>query len=138
MRISHQIPIDAPADTVWAVTMDIERWPDWTPTVRAATRLDDGPLKVGSVARLSQPMQPVAEWVVTEMVPGRLFSWQTRRPGLDMIATHRLQPQGSATENTLQVDCKGALAWLLWPLLRVAIGRALADENRALKHRCEG
>jgi uncharacterized membrane protein len=58
LRVSDTIRIDARADVVWAVTVDVERWPEWSPTVTSVTRLDDGPLRRGSVARLEQPLQP--------------------------------------------------------------------------------
>jgi uncharacterized protein YndB with AHSA1/START domain len=133
LRISDSIIINAPVEVVWSVTSDIERWPEWTPTITSVKRLDTDPLKPGSIARVSQPMQPASEWVVTEIIPGRVFSWETRRSGLHMIATHELSSEGSSTKNVLHLDARGALAIMLWPLLRYA----LAKENRALKQRCE-
>lgn len=137
MRVENTTHINAPPEIVWAVTIDVERWPEWTPTVTAATRLDTGPLGVGSATRLRQPMQPEAEWVVEVFEPGQRFAWGTRRPGLHMVGVHELRAAGDGTECTLAVEATGILALLLWPLLRPAIGRALADENRGLKRRCE-
>ena len=37
--------------TVWAVTVALEAWPAWTPTVHAVARTSEGPLGVGSTAR---------------------------------------------------------------------------------------
>ena len=137
MRVAHAIHIDAPPEVVWATTIEVDRWPEWTPTVTSVTRLDSGPLERGSRARIEQPLQPAAEWVVTELVPGRMFSWETRRRGLHMIATHELLPEGGGTRNVLRVDVEGILALVCWPLLRLAIRRALGEENRGLKRRCE-
>jgi hypothetical protein len=137
LRVSNVIRVDAPAEVVWAVTVDIERWPEWVPTVTAVTRLDDGPLKHGSVARLEQPMQPPARWVVTVLESERRFAWESRRRGLRFVATHDLLPDGSATTSTLTVEASGVIVVLLWPMLRIALRRALAAENQALKHRCE-
>lgn len=137
MRISHAIHIDAPLEVVWATTVDIERWPEWTPTVRSVKRLDTGPLRRGSAARLAQPMQPPSEWVVTELDAGNVFAWETRRRGLHLTATHELFSERGGTRNVLHVDARGPLAALGWPLLRFGIRRALATENRGLKRRCE-
>jgi uncharacterized membrane protein len=137
LRVSDTIRIDAPAEVVWAITVDVERWPEWLPTVRSVTRLDDGPLRRGSVARLEQPMQPPGRWVVTALEANRIFAWESRRRGLHFIATHDLRPDASATMNTLTVEASGVLAVLLWPLLRAALRRALTAENRAFKQRCE-
>lgn len=137
MRVSDAIHIDASADVVWAVTVDVERWPEWTPTMTSVSRLDTGPLKLGSVARITQPMQPMSEWVVTELVEGRRFAWETRRRGLHMIATHEIVPERAGTRTVLHLDAEGAVAWLFWPSLRFAFRRALARENRGLERRCE-
>ncbi len=137
MRVSHRIHIDARPDRVWAVTLDVERWPEWTPTVTSAERLDGGPLKEGSRVRLKQPLQPASEWVVTRIVPGEMFAWETRWPGLRLGGTHEIAPSASGTETVLHVDASGPLAVLLWPLLALGTRRALADENRGLKRRCE-
>lgn len=137
MRVSHDIHIDAPVEAVWATTVAVERWPGWTPTVTAVKRLDAGPLERGSTVRLKQPLQPASEWVVTQVEKGKVFSWETRRRGLHVIATHELSPEGAGTRNVLHVEAKGAVAALLWPLLRLVIRRALAAENGGLKERCE-
>jgi hypothetical protein len=137
LRASNVMRVDAPAEIVWAVTVDLERWPEWVPTVTAVTRLDDGPLKRGSVTRLEQPMQPPALWVVTVLEPERRLAWESRRRGLRFVATHDLLADGSATTSTLTVEASGVMAVLLWPLLRIALSRALAAENQALKYRCE-
>jgi len=137
MRVDHAIHIEAPPEVVWEVTRDVERWPEWTPTVTSVKRTDRGPFGVGSTARIKQPMQAEAEWVVTEFAPGRRFAWRTRRRGMRMTGIHQLIPEGEGTRNVLSVEAEGAVALLLWPLLRLAMRRALADENRGLKARCE-
>lgn len=137
MTVQHTIYIEASPDVVWEVTEDIEQWPAWTPTVTSVTRAGEGALGVGSVARIKQPGQPEAEWTVTEFVPNERFSWGTRRPGMKMAAAHVLTPEGTGTMNLLQVEVTGILAVLLWPVLRVAVQRALTQENQGLKARCE-
>lgn len=137
MRVDDTIHVEAPADVVWAVTTDVERWPEWTPTVTSVTRLDDGPFGLGSVARIRQPAQPEAEWTVTEFADGRRFAWETRRRGLRMTGTHELSPEGTGTRSVLRVEARGVVAALLRPLLRLAIRRALSEENRGLRARCE-
>ena len=94
MIIQNTIHIDSPPEVVWPVTIDIDRWSEWTPTVKSAKREDEGPLSVGSTAILSQPSMPEARWAVTSSPsalrrrqsfagwapPTRLVS-ETGRPG---------------------------------------------------------
>lgn len=137
MTLEDTIHIEAPTEVVWAVTEDIERWPEWTPTVTAARRLDDGPFGIGSRVRIKQPAQPESEWTVTEYVRGERFTWQSRRRGLRMAASHRIWKDESGTFNTLRIEASGIVTALFWPVLRVAVRRALVAENRGLKARCE-
>lgn len=135
--IEHRARIDAPPELVWSVTIDVDRWPEWTPTVTSVVREDSGPLRVGSAVTMKQPGQPAARWVVTELVDGQRFAWETRRRGLRMVGAHDLTPDGAATINTLRLEASGWLARMLGPLLRRAVRRALAAESDGLVTVCE-
>jgi uncharacterized membrane protein len=137
MIVEHAVHIAAPSELVWRVTVDVEQWPTWTPTVTAVRRVDGGPFGLGSRCLLRQPGQPEAEWVVTQWEPGRRFAWTTTRRGLRMTGTHEITAEGAGTRNTLRVEASGILMVLLWPLLRLATPRALRDENAGLKAHCE-
>lgn len=137
MKVDDTIHIEASPEIVWRVTRDVARWPEWTPTVSAVTRVDQGPFGLASVVRIKQPMQPEAQWVVTVFDEDRCFAWETRRPGLRITATHELVPDDTGTTNILRVETEGMVATLLRPLLGMALPRALAQENHGLKARCE-
>ena len=47
--------IDASAELVWATIRDVERWPEWTPTVTSVRLRTPLPLAVGSRAVIRQP-----------------------------------------------------------------------------------
>lgn len=137
MKITDSISIDAPPTIVWQITCDVERWPEWTPTVTSVRLLGQDALQLGSVALIKQPMQPESKWVVVEFAAPRRFAWETRRRGLHMTGIHELSPLPAGTQSTLAVEASGLLARLLWPLLRPVMSRAIATENRSLKARCE-
>src|SRR5207244_7694229 len=101
MRWENVVTIDAPVDRVWQVTVDVEKWPSITPTMSRVVRLDDGPLRVGSRARIKQPGQTEAVWTVTRLDERREFTWQTRRMGVTMTGSHLLEPAGDGCRNTL-------------------------------------
>lgn len=133
MTVEDTIHIEAPPAVVWRVTEAIERWPEWTPTITSVVRVGHGPLVPGSSAWIKQPGQPKALWVVTELEPGTRFSWETRRRGMQMVATHEISPEGAGTRNALRVEARGLVIVLLWPILRLAMRRALSAENAGLK-----
>jgi hypothetical protein len=54
--------INASAELVWATIRDVERWPEWTPTVASVRLRTPPPLAVGSRAVIRQPKLPPAVW----------------------------------------------------------------------------
>ena len=60
MHLEHSLEILAPAELVWAVTIDVERWSDWNPNIKSVERLESGPIGLGSTARIVQPQLPPA------------------------------------------------------------------------------
>ena len=75
MEQSITVDIAAPPERVWGVLSDVEYWSQWMPTVTSVRRLDQGPLRTGSRAKISQPRIPETEYVV----PG--WSRGARSPG---------------------------------------------------------
>ena len=138
MRRDDEILIPAAPAEVWSATTDVERWPEWTPTVTRVRRLDAGPLAVGSAAEIRQPAMPPVIWTVTELAPPRRFVWEGRLRGLRMVATHELASDPHGTRSRLSIELTGPLARLLGPLLRWSVGRALRRENQGLRTRCTG
>src|SRR5215831_439562 len=106
-----QIEIDASPDRVWAIVRDVERWPEWTPTVKSVRLQPPGPLAVGSRAAIRQPRLPPALWQVTELDdPRRSFTWVNAAPGLRVIAKHWVEGRGDKCSVTLSVSFDGLLA----------------------------
>lgn len=135
MRYEHTLLIEAPIDRLWHLTTDITAWPTFMPTIQRLTRLDDGPLRVGSTARIKQPAQPAAVWTVTQLAPTHQFTWETSRRGLRMTGGHHLEATPTGTRNTLTLELTGAGARLFALLFGAAIRHSLRTENAAFERK---
>ena len=105
--LQRTVTIAAPPERVWAVVVDVERWPERIPTVDAIERLDAGPLAVGSRTRLQQPRLPTAVWTVTELADGSSYTWESSSPGVTITATHVVEPHPAGSRLTLALRSRG-------------------------------
>jgi uncharacterized membrane protein len=137
MEWTHTQTIDAPAEVVWELATDVTAWPEYMPTVQSVQRLEEGPLRPGARAKIKQPGQRSALWTVTELAPGRTFSWQSQRRGMVMTGSHRVEPQGATTRSTLTLSMSGPLAPVLGPVLAPLMRRVLRTENGCFAERAE-
>lgn len=138
MKWEDTVTIEAPAERVWRLNIDVTNWPTVTPTtMHKVERLDDGPFQVGSSARIKQPAQVPAVWTVTRFEAGREFSWQTRRMGLTMTGTHVLQDLGSSCRNTLIIEVTGPGSGIFGRILGPLLRRTIATENACFKKEAE-
>jgi uncharacterized membrane protein len=120
MDIVETFDIAAPADVVWSVIADVERWPSWTDSIDEVRITSAGPLAVGSAASIKQPGMPRATWTVTEWDAGRSFTWEATGPGIRTSGVHTVEPTGDGTSRaTLSVHQSGALDGVM----RVLFGR---------------
>ena len=117
---------------------DVERWPEWAPTVTSVRRLDDGPLAVGSRVRVEQPRIPPTAYVVTELEPSRSFTWVATGPGVRTTARHRLKDLGGGTRVTLAVEQAGPVGAVMGRFYRRLTDRYLTAEAEGIKARSEG
>ena len=139
MEQSTNIDVDAPIERVWEVLGDVERWSEWTSTVTSVARLDDGPMRVGSRARIEQPKIPPTEYEVTEVEPGRSFTWVAHGPGVRTTARHALEElPGGRTQVKLAVEQGGPVGVVMGRFYRGLTERYLANEAEGLKARSEG
>lgn len=130
MRLHDTIHIAAPVADVWSLTVDVERWPEITPTtITAVRRLDDGPLRVGSTARLRQPLQRPRVWTVVELVEEERFVWEAKLATVRMRGEHVLAPTAEGCTNTLALELTGPGSGLLGRMLRRRFAEVLATEN---------
>lgn len=137
MRVEHSVEIDAPITRVWELTLDVESWPNHTPTLTSVERLDQSPIAVGSAVRIKQPAQRERVWTVCELEPNRRFAWSARTMGTTMTATHLLAETATGTRQTLSVELEGGASRVVGALIGRPIARAIAAENQGFKAAAE-
>ncbi|WP_082622756.1 SRPBCC family protein [Terrabacter sp. Root85] len=137
MEQHTSIDIDAPVARVWAVMRDVERWPEWTASVRSVTLLDDG-LRVGARARIDQPRIPTTVWTVTGLTEGHDFTWEASGPGTLTTGRHGVEGTGRGTcRATLSITQSGLLGSVVGRGYRSLTDRYLVMEAAGLKARAE-
>lgn len=138
MITERSIDIDAPASVVWDVFSDVEQWPAMTPSVRRVTPLDGSELAVGRRYRIEQPRFPALVWEVTELVPGRAWTWVQRSPGGTTTAVHEVQGTGATTCTVRQqIDQRGPIGTIVALLTKKLTPRYMDQEAQGLKARSE-
>jgi hypothetical protein len=124
--------VAADPDRVWAVQTDIDRWPEWTGSVRRAQRLDPGHLAVGSTARIEQPRLRPTRWRVTELAP------DATSPGSPQPGVLSAANTGYPAPRLGQAD--GPRRSARWPRLSAGLqgpDQHVRMEADRLKRRCE-
>lgn len=135
--LQHTVVIAALPERVWDVVVDVERWPEWIPTVDSVERLDEGPLALGSRTRLKQPRLSPAVWVVTELTKGSSYTWESKAPGVTVVAAHDVEPHPDGTRLTLALTVSGPLSWLGWLMTKSLTRRYVETEAASIKAACE-
>lgn len=135
--LQHTVTIAASPERVWAVVVDVERWPERIPTVDAVERLDPGPLAVGSRTRLQQPRLPTAVWTVTELADGSSYTWESSSPGVTVTASHVVEPHADGSRLTLALTVSGPLSGIGWLMTRSLTKRYVETEAASIKRGAE-
>jgi uncharacterized membrane protein len=138
MHAEDSIEITAPAETVWRLYSDVERWPDWTASMDEISFVRGHALEDGAAVRIKQPRLPRVTWQVTELTPGRSWAWEARSPGAHTVARHVVIPlDESSTRVEQSIDQTGPLSGLIGRLMAGTTRRYLRMEAEGLKAAAE-
>jgi uncharacterized membrane protein len=134
MITEASIEIDAPAAVVWDTFVAVEQWPEMTASVTSLEGVDGPEVAVGRRFRIKQPRLPKVTWTVSELTPGRSWTWVSKTPGNTTSATHELEALGeNRTLVKQRIDQSGPGGWLVGHLMRRTTVRYLAMEGEGLK-----
>jgi uncharacterized protein YndB with AHSA1/START domain len=142
VRFDEQITIAASPERVWAVYADVTAWPEWTASISSVELLDGATtLAPGVKARIRQPKLPVAVWEVTDLDPGRSWTWVARAPGVRTTATHTVFAASDGGGDGTRVESllvqEGPVGWAISRAYAGLTRRYLEMEAAGLKQRCE-
>jgi ketosteroid isomerase-like protein len=131
------VDIDAPVHRVFQTLCDVEKWPEWTPTMLSVQRIDRGTFAVGSQARVVQPKLRPAVWQVSTMNADANFTWTSTLPGLRMEAGHAVESAGAGCRVSLTFAMSGAFSSIAGMMYGRLIAEYVNAEAQGLKRRCE-
>ena len=138
MQFDTTVEVDATPEDVWAVLIDVQRWPEWTDSMAEVRWHQGAAVSVGSRARVKQPGMPALTWTVTALDGGHGFTWQTSSVGVATLGTHAVEPLGDGRSRlTLGLRQSGALAGLIGMLTGSRTRRYVQMEADGLKRAAE-
>jgi len=104
--------VDAPADRVWTLLTDTDRWPDWGPSVRAVAS-EDRVVRAGTTGRVATALGPSLPFVVTTCTDRR---WTWRVAGVRATG-HRVEPPADGDPDR----CRAVFEVPLWAPIYVPV-----------------
>ncbi len=139
--LEHVHEIDAPAERVWAVICDLDRYPEWNPFVVACRSTlavgDPIAMRVRVLPWLAQPQREE----VFEHEPGRRLAYGLRGGRLGALASrrsHDVAPLGPGRARyASHFELRGWLAPLVAALLGRRLERGFAAMSDAIRRRAE-
>lgn len=139
-RVEHRIGVHAPAEVIWEIIYDIERWPEWNPTYPQAS----GQVRIGELisVTLALPGQSRQELRprILDWIPNEQLHWQLSMMG-GMIKTIRYIEIEKLAEEGCVVDNGEIFGGFMGASLGRRVGRSVhrgfKAMNEALKERAE-
>ena len=139
-EINHDIEINAPAEAVWDVITDFDRYPEWNPfVVEARSSLQPGE-PIDMKVKLLGPVQRQVE-VILDVRPGEGFSYHMRPfplGALSSLRSHKISDLGNGRcRYQSHFELRGWMMPLVRGLMRGALERGFGGMSQAIRERAE-
>lgn len=132
LAIEESIEIDAPAEVVWHVVTDLDRYGEWNPFVVACrSTLEPGAPIVMRVRVLPWFAQPQTE-TIFEHVRGRRFSYGVAGGALAPIRSRRSHDVEALSPDRTRYTSRFALEGWAAPIVRTLLGGRLRHGFHAM------
>lgn len=79
---------------------------------------------------IRQPRLPPAKWTVTNVEPGRSFTWVSVGSGVRVTGRHSVESVGDGGRATLSIEVQGMLGGILWRMTRDITERHVTFEAK--------
>jgi hypothetical protein len=109
---------------------DPEAWPKWNAEIKRASL--DGPLALGSTAKIVFGTGLRLRFHVVEFEDGRLFTDESRLPGARMGHRHLIEPTDTGSRLTNTIYIEGPLAPVWRRVMGPAAARTLPGAQQAV------
>jgi hypothetical protein len=141
MQLRTEINIKAPAEKIWSVLTDFQKYPEWNPMIKSFS----GSLIEGSkvAVKLEQPGSAPMRFkpVITKVVQGQQFAWKGQLISSLLFGGEHffeIRDNGNGTCTFLHGEnFTGMLIPLLKKMLAGNTKRGFQLMNEMLKERCE-
>ncbi|WP_280357211.1 SRPBCC domain-containing protein [Nocardia otitidiscaviarum] len=139
--IDKSVEIDAPAELVWQVLTDVDRYGEWNPFVLGCeTTLEPGS-PIDMRVRLIGPRPRTQREFIRSHTPGKEFSYTMKPVPLGTLHSERSHTVTALSAERCRYDSHFALAGWLSPVVTAIMGGALrqgfAGMTDAVKQRAE-
>jgi hypothetical protein len=140
LAIEHRIGVQAPAQVIWDVIYDLDRWSEWNPLYPKA----EGVIRIGQALSMTLAIPGQApraiQPVVLDWVPGEQLHWKLTLMG-GLVKTVRYIEIEQLAEASCIASNGEIFGGLMGPALGKQMGRAIhrgfREMNEALKARAE-
>ena len=101
----HSVSVKAPPQRVWAIWMDVPRWPTWDTELKEASAA--APLAMDVEGKITPLKGPSSSFKVVSFEPGKQYAFETALPLAKLRITRFLTTNGDVTTFTHEVEFSG-------------------------------
>jgi hypothetical protein len=133
--------VDAPVDFVFTRALDVPRWPEMIPSIKAVEVLTAGPIQVGTRFRETREMYgrlATEEMEVTAIAAPRGFTLEAHAHGAHYLSRHSFDADGQCTRVRMEFAgrAESLFARMMTPLgwlMTNSVRKLLVADLEALK-----
>ena len=122
-QFESTITLPATPGAIWQHMSEVVHWPQWMETFERVEPLDAAEIGLARRFKVQQPRLREATWAVTRLEPARGFTWESRMPGLVMVADHQIEACAPGSV----VQLRFGFAGLLGPIVAALYGRLVRN-----------